>query len=120
MHSRHPGRLCDLPVSRRKLELRLTARRFFCVDTGRAKATLTEQVERLTTTWARRIPGLSTALEPVGLALAGRAGSRLVERLGLRDGRSSLLRLVRTLPEPEVGTVPLLRVDDFAFRRMIL
>ena len=56
-------------------------------------------------------------LEAIALALAGRAGSRLATRLGIATSRDSLLRLVRALPEPSVGAVPVLGVDDFAFRR---
>lgn len=56
-------------------------------------------------------------LEAIALALAGRAGSRLATRLGIATSRDSLLRLVRALPEPSVGVVPVLGVDDFAFRR---
>lgn len=58
-----------------------------------------------------------TALEHIGLALAGRAGSCLSTRLGPWAGRSTLLRLVHALPDPEVGTVAVLGVDDFAIRR---
>jgi hypothetical protein len=37
--------------------------------------------------------------------------------LGLSADRSTLLRLVHALPDPEVGTVRVLGVDDFAIRR---
>src|ERR1700716_944765 len=57
-------------------------------------------------------------LEQVGLALAGRAGARLAARLGIRVHRSTLLRMVRALPEPEITAAPrVLGVDDFALRR---
>jgi transposase len=56
-------------------------------------------------------------LEHIGLALAGRTGSRLAARLGLVAGRSTLLRLVHALPDPDVGTVAVLGVDDFAIAR---
>jgi len=56
-------------------------------------------------------------LTGIALALAGRAGERLAALLDLTAGRSSLLRLVMTLPDPEAGTVKVLGVDDFAFRR---
>jgi transposase len=49
--------------------------------------------------------------------LAGRAGSRLAALLGFVAGRNTLLRLVHALPEPEVGSVAVLGVDDFAIRR---
>ena len=53
----------------------------------------------------------------IGLALAGRAGSRLAIRLGMRAGRSTLLRLIRALPDRPVGQVTVLGVDEFAMRR---
>jgi hypothetical protein len=56
-------------------------------------------------------------LETIGLALAGNPGARLAERLGIRIGRNNMLRLVRSLPDSEVGRVKVLGVDDFAFRR---
>lgn len=36
---------------------------------------------------------------------------------GVPATRDTLLRLVKALPEPVVGLVPVLGVDDFAFRR---
>ncbi|WP_232668735.1 hypothetical protein [Pseudonocardia sp. TRM90224] len=66
---------------------------------------------------ARRSLLLRRMLESIGLALAGRAGARLAGVLGLPTSRSTLLRLVRALPDPQVGTVMVLGVDDFALRR---
>jgi transposase len=56
-------------------------------------------------------------LTQIGLALAGRAGARLASAVGLTIGRDTLLRLVRSLPEAEIGKVEVLGVDDFAFRK---
>jgi transposase len=92
-------------------------RRFFCDDGGCPARTFAEQVEGLTTRHARRTPLLRGMLEAIGLALAGRAGARLAGRLGVPTGRSSMLRLVRALPDPPVVGVAVLGVDDFALRR---
>lgn len=52
------------------------------------------------------------------MALAGRAGARLASGLGFRVSRSTVLRLVRRLPDPQPpDTVSHLGVDDFALRR---
>nr|WP_081687727.1 ISL3 family transposase [Glycomyces tenuis] len=117
VHSRYERRLRDTPVSGRGLEIRLEVRRFYCDNGACPRRTFAEQVEGLTTPWARRTQGLRSVLETIGLALAGNAGARLASRLGIRAGRNSLLRLVRALPGPEPGRVRILGIDDFAFRR---
>jgi Transposase len=79
--------------------------------------TFAEQVEGLTVRHARRTPPLAEMLTAVALALAGRAGARLAPLLGLLAGRSSMLRLIMALPDPQDRPVRVLGVDDFAFRR---
>ncbi|MDT3446849.1 transposase [Pseudofrankia sp. BMG5.37] len=79
--------------------------------------TFAEQVEGLTSPYARYTPLARRACEAIGLALAGRAGARLAAQLGITVGRDTLLNRVRGLPDPEVGTVAVLGEDDFALRR---
>ena len=66
---------------------------------------------------ARRSIGLHGALAAIGLALAGRAGSRVAGRLGMAVSRSTLLRVIRGPPDPQVGPVRVLGVAEFALRR---
>jgi hypothetical protein len=47
----------------------------------------------------------------------GRAGARLTSRLAAPASRSTLLRLIRALPDPAAATPRVLGVDDFALRR---
>ncbi len=117
IHSRYERRLADAAVAGRRVEIRLRVRRFFC-DDGRCSArTFAEQIPGLTVRHARRSPLLRQMLESIGLALAGRAGARLAGALGFPTSRSALLRLIRALPDPEIGPVTVLGVDDFALRR---
>jgi transposase len=117
VHSRYERRVTDAAVAGRRVVLRLRARRFVC-RTDDCQATIfAEQVEGLTTRYGRRTVPLAEMVTAIGLALAGRAGSRLAARLGLATGRNVLLRLVRGLPDPEIGVVAVLGVDDFAIRR---
>ncbi|MEV7630749.1 transposase, partial [Actinoplanes sp. NPDC089786] len=76
-----------------------------------------EQVDGLTRRWSRVSEGLRRVLTAIGLALAGRAGARLAASLGMPTGRDRLIRLVRTLPDPPVGDIAVLGVDDFAIKR---
>lgn len=117
VHSRYDRHVADAAVAGRPVVLRLRVRRFFCDTLECPKRTFVEQVEGLTTRYARRSLLLRGMLESIGLALAGRAGSRLAQSLGLVAGRDTLLRLVRALPDPPIGTVTILGVDDFAIKR---
>jgi transposase len=92
-------------------------RRFVCRTDSCQVKTFAEQVEGLTTRYGRRTVLLAEMVTAIGVALAGRAGSRLAARLGLATGRNALLRLVSRLPDPEIGAVSVLGVDDFALRR---
>ena len=117
VHSTYGRRLADAPVGGQPVVIRLAVRRFFCGNPGCAAVTFAEQIDGLTSRRARRTPPLARMLTGIALALAGRAGERLAALLDLTAGRSSLLRLVMALPDPEAGTVKALGVDDFAFRR---
>jgi transposase len=117
VHSGYERRLADAPVGGQPVTIRLAVRRFFCPNPGCGAVTFAEQVRGLTAPRARRTPLLARMLTAAGLALSGRAGARLSVMLDLPAGRSSMLRLVMALPDPQTGTVKVLGVDDFAFRR---
>jgi transposase len=117
VHSTYRRRLADAPVGGRPVTLWLGVRRFFCGNDDCKSVTFAEQFEGLTTPRARRTPPLARMLTAIGLALAGRAGTRLASQLGLPASRTGLLRLVMALPDPETGTLTIIGIDGFAFRR---
>ncbi len=117
VHSRYERTLADAAIGGQHVVIRLRIRRFFCHHPGCEARTFAEQIPGLTTPYARRSPLARRMLEAIALALAGRAGARLSGVLGLPVGRSTLLRLVRALPDPDSSDVAVLGVDDFALRR---
>lgn len=117
VHSRYRRQLADAAVAGRKLVLRLVVRRFFCVNTGCRAKTFAEQVDGLTVKRSRRTDQLTAMLTRIAIALAGRAGARMAAQLGLPASRDTLLRLIRALPDPPVGAITALGVDDFAVKR---
>ena len=117
VHSVYERRLADAPAGGQPVTIRLAVRRFSCGNPDCAAVTFAEQVAGLTSRRARRTPPLARTLTAIALALAGRAGARLAGALDLTAGRSSMLRLVMAQPDPQTGTVKVLGVDDFAFRR---
>jgi transposase len=117
VHSRYQRRIYDQAVAGRRTVIHLKLRRFFC-DAGECrKTTFAEQVTGLTARHARHSVPTRQVLTRIALAVGGRAGQRLTGHLALSTGRMTLLRLIRTLPEPAVATPRVLGVDDFALRR---
>jgi transposase len=107
----------DLPSAGRRVVLSLRVRRFACAGPSCPRRTFAEQVPGLTRRHGRATERLRSAMDTIGLALAGRAGARLAERMGITASRSTLLRRVMDLPDPP-GTEPrAVGVDDFALRR---
>jgi len=117
VHSSYRRRLADLPVAGQPAVVSLRVRRFFCDRVDCSTGTFVDQVPGLTERHAQRSAGLQDALASIALALAGRAGSRLATALGMPVSRSTLLRRIRHLPDPPVGPVTVLGVDEFAWRR---
>ena len=95
----------------------LEVRRFFCGNPECKLRTFAEQVPAVTQRHQRRTPLLRSQLEAIALALAGRAGARLASALGTEVSRTTLIRLIHALPDPRIGQVTVLGVDDFAKRR---
>ncbi|MDT5030759.1 MAG: hypothetical protein QOC94_930 [Actinoplanes sp.] len=117
MHSRYQRVLADPAIGGRPTLLRVRVRRFFCDNTDCDRRTFVEQVPALTTPYARRTPLLRGVLEKIALALGGRPGARMTRLLAAEVSRTTLLRLARALPVPEPGTIAVVGVDDFAFRK---
>jgi transposase len=117
VHSRYSRTLADAAIGGRRSAVLLAVRRFFCAAPGCKRKTFAEQVDGLTTRYARRTPLLAGALVRIAVALAGRAGSRLASGLGVPASRQVLLRLVMATPDPAAASPRVLGVDDFAIRR---
>ncbi|GAB3159702.1 transposase family protein [Microbispora hainanensis] len=98
VHSRYERSLADLPVAGQEVLLQMRVRRFFCDNTACAKRTFAEQVPGLTSRHRRRASGLLSMLRTVALALGGRPGARHTARLACTVSRSTLLRLLRSMP----------------------
>lgn len=113
-HDQYRRRLHDLSCGGRPVVVELEVRRFRCDVPTCLVATFAEQVDGLTERYQRRSVGLRCLLERLALTAAGRAGSRLAHALGATVSRFTLLRLVRGLPDPPIGQVTVLGVDDFA------
>ena len=116
-HSGYARSIADLPLADRQLVMHLRVRRFRCHEPTCIRKTFVEQVPALVERYGRRTRRLRSDLESIGLALGGRPGVRLCRRQKKPSSRTTLLRLVRALPEAPIHTPHELGVDEFAFRR---
>jgi transposase len=117
VHSGYERRLADAAVGGRPVVIQLRVRRFRCTGRSCPKSTFAEQIAGLTFRHGRRSARLHAVLQVVALMLAGRAGTRLASVLDAAASRSTLLRLIRAMPDPPTTTPRILGVDDFALRR---
>jgi transposase len=117
VHARYTRRVRDVALSGSQVLIELKVRRFRCGNVDCPAVTFTEQITALTSPHARYTPLARQVLTHIGRAVGGRAGARLATGLGLRGAKDTLLRLVRSLPDPPVGPIRVLGVDDFALRK---
>jgi transposase len=118
VHSRYVRRLADLPWDGVPVLIRLQTRRFFCVEPGCRRKVFTEALPGTVARYSRRSCRSGDALRWLTLALGGRAGARLGERLGLLASRSTLLReFHRRRPTAPVQVPRVLGIDDWAWRK---
>ncbi|MBD9724315.1 hypothetical protein [Streptomyces caniscabiei] len=59
-----------------------------------------------------------STLASIALCLAGGPGARQAAALGIRIAKDALVDLLRSVPQPPVGAVRFLGVDDFALRKV--
>ena len=95
----------------------LQVRRLVCTATHCPQRTFREQVPELALRYARRTLRLTTTVGRLAIALAGRAGARVLTGLGMSISRSTVLRVLMALPIPDIPTPTVLSVDDVALRR---
>ncbi|MFD7481051.1 ISL3 family transposase [Streptomyces sp. NPDC059837] len=117
VHSSYMRFPADVPSAGRRVVLCLRVRRFACPVASCGRRTFVEQVPGLTRRYGRWTERLRSTLAAVGLALAGRAGARMAGVFGVSVSRSTVLRLVEALPEPDLPAPRVVGVDEYATRK---
>ncbi|MEV5413468.1 ISL3 family transposase [Thermopolyspora sp. NPDC052614] len=116
-HGFYRRRLQDLPAGGRTVLITLTVRRWKCENTMCATRTFGQAVNGLAVRYARSTSPLRHMPESLAIAVAARAASHLAGLLGIAVSRDTLIRLIRALPDPAIGPVTVLGIDDRAKRR---
>ena len=117
IHSSYLRLPAEVPSAGRRVVLRLRVRRFFCRNTSCGRRTFVEQLPGLTRRHSRWTERLRSTLAAVGLALSCRAGARMAGVFRVSVSRSTVLRLLTALPEPEAPSPRVVGVDEYATRK---
>ena len=117
-HSSYPRRLADLPWQGRRVQIELQVRQLRCGRPGCEHRIFAERLPAVAGLYAQRTARVGSLQHHIGLALGGKAGARLAERIGTPVSGATLLRLVRRGAPATPGTAPrVLGVDDWAWKR---
>lgn len=117
-HSSYFRRLADLPWQGRHVQIEVQVRRLRCGRPGCAQRIFAERLPAVAGPYTQRMARLGSLQHHIGLALGGKAGARLAERIGTPVSGATLLRLVRRGAPATPATAPrVLGVDDWAWKR---
>jgi len=118
IQSRYRRRAADLPLGGRRVELQVLVRRFWCDAAACGRKIFAERFpEGVLPAFARRTARLEQIVHHLGLALGGRPGAGLAQRLMLPVSRDTLLRVVRRRATTPSDPLSAIGIDDFAWRR---
>lgn len=102
----------DLPISDKRVQLKLRLRRFGCLNPACPKRTFSQPCPEWLPAYARRTSRLAQAQRNVAMLLGGKAGSHLLTHLHMPTSHDTLLRLIRKW-QPAASPIPYaLGVED--------
>ena len=117
VHGYYVRTLADVPADGRPVVVHVRVRRLRCPVLDCPVQTFREQVPGVLDRYQRRTTRLAGQAGQVARRLAGRAGSALATALGIPLSRHAALRVLVSLPLPDVPVPRVLGIDDFALRR---
>ena len=118
VHSRYERRLLDLPSHGRAVQMRVTVRRFRCVEPGCPRRIFAERLgDAVAGRSARRTSRLDLIVQHLGIALGGRPAAALARRLMLPVSKDTLLRVVRGYASRDRSPLNVIGIDDWAWKR---
>jgi len=113
IHSTYSRAPADLPCTYLRLRLVLAVRRWFCDNPACPRILFCERLGPALPVYAR----LTGHLQLRGLRVGSKPGAAFGALVGFPTSPTTLLRLVRQAPLPDLPTPRVLGVDDFAFRK---
>ena len=118
VHSRYRRCVTDLPLSGRRVQLLVAARRFRCDAVLCRRRIFTERfAESVLARSAQRTARLDHIVHHLGLVLGGRPAADFARRMMLPVSNDTLLRVVRRRASIPSEPLAVIGIDDWAWRR---
>ena len=118
VHSHYQRSLADLPAQGRSVEIKLSVRRFRCAQSTCPRKIFVERLDMsIAVPFARRTARMENVVHRLGLALGGRPGHNLAEKLAILVSKDTLLRTVRRRAVRPDWPLRAVGIDDWAWRR---
>jgi transposase len=116
VHDRYERAITDLPVFQYHSIMILTVRKFKCRNDSCKRKVFTEQNDNILP-YARRTDRVTRLLSDIAIEMSTGSGHVLSEKLQIKVSRSTLTRLAHQHPLPDINTLKIVGVDDWAFRK---
>src|SRR5215213_4004645 len=116
-HSRYVRTLKDLPTAGVAVSLRVRVGRWHCRQPGCAVRFFTGALPGVADAYGRRTSRAEVVTELIGQALGGRAGERLLSRLGLPVSDDTIVRRLKKRARPVAVDARVVGVDEWAKRK---
>jgi len=117
IHGGYVRTVADLPCAGRRVILKLSVRKFVCSTPGCPRKIFTERLASLVQSYARMTNRLCETLQTLGFATCGELGERLAPKLGMQVSGPTLLRRMRTRVYTPPSDVPIVGIDDWAWKK---
>lgn len=117
IHSYYRRKPLELPCAGKRVRLLLSVKKFFCRVASCPRKVFTERLPDMIEPSSRLTTRLRTIVQAICAAFNAKGGARLAVQLGIRLSRMTFLHSLLLLPNPPVGKVKAVGIDDFAWKR---
>jgi transposase len=117
VHSKYVRLLRDLPWHGIAVLVKWKARRFRCRNPECCRKVFAERLPAVAARHGRETSRCCETLQLLGYMLGGEAAGRLADRLGLQTSPDTILRRVKHRELPEAGSLAVVGVDEWAWRK---
>ncbi len=117
IHSYYRRQPLELPCAGKTIRLLLSVKKFFCRVASCSRKIFTERLPELIEPSSRLTTRLRTIVQAICAAFNAKGGARLGAQLGIHLSRMTFLHSLLLLPNPPVGRVKAVGIDDFAWKR---